>query len=648
MNVRSAITTMLALAALALGIGVTPATASGGAGGPRVTIAVLPQGTGLERLHAALPDAALGLLSPGLGDVPARQSYLDITQGNRVSESLYPDSLPPLHVSGGEVPPQAWAKVLDRADGAPAEIFPGLLAELLGGAGIPIGAEPDAGPAGLMAVSPDGRIGRAGCRAGQCPGVTVTAAEPSELAGLAERVDPARGDLLIAIEGPPAERKLLAIAVAGDGFDGGELTSATTRMDGYVVSTDLLPTILGRYGVDFPDEKVTGRAIESTGGELDVAALADRENRLSEIQDRRWGVLAVNLLLWAAAAALACAAGRRRGARIALPMLAVTMAAAPLLLLLTAWLEPSEVAERLIVGLGAPLLAALALVLAGRSGRGPYAAFAAVAGLTVGATALDVIAGSPLTALSLLGPNPALGVRFFGIGNELEATIAVLLLLGTGAGVAAARAGAPREGGEGRTMAIATIVVTVLAVLVFAPGRLGADVGAAITFPAGAAVAVIVALRLNRRQALLVLAAPVAALAALVLIDLVSGGDAHLSRSVLGAGGLHDLGDVFDRRVRQSLRSFPRYLDSPFLYATLAGVVLGVVYRRRIAGWLDGSGAARAGVAGAVAATIVGTAANDSGALLLMVGTGFIAAFCGLAWAQRDPENRLADGRPPR
>ena len=40
--------------------------------------------------------------------------------------------------------------------------------------------------------------------------------------------------------------------------------------------------------------------------------------------------------------------------------------------------------------------------------------------LTVAAYAVDVVAGSPLTASSLLGPNPGLGVRFFGIGNELE------------------------------------------------------------------------------------------------------------------------------------------------------------------------------------------------------------------------------------
>ena len=35
-----------------------------------------------------------GLMSAGLGAVPAEQTYLDITQGNRVFDSLYDAELP--------------------------------------------------------------------------------------------------------------------------------------------------------------------------------------------------------------------------------------------------------------------------------------------------------------------------------------------------------------------------------------------------------------------------------------------------------------------------------------------------------------------------------------------------------------------------
>ena len=485
-----ALLTFLALPAGAL--------AQGEAEEPRVTIAVLPSATTVEDLSAAVPDAGTAVLSAGIGLVPASQTYLDIGQGARLAPSLYPDLVPPLYVTGNRVSGVRWREVLDRAAEAPADLEPGLLASTLKGAGIPIAARPLAGSPALIAVDEDGRVRRTSrCEPGRCPGVSVTSVDLAELAELSSTATRRPGDLLIAVERPPTDRDdLLALGIAGEGFSGGgTLTSDTTRMDGYVLSTDLLPTILDRYDVDVPDS-VSGRAIEATG-DGDAGEVADREERLSEISDRRGPVLAFNLAVWVGLALGAAAVGGRSAARAALALLPTTMAAVPVLLLLAVALGASLLAERLLVGIGAPLLAAGALFACRRLGDPtPYGAFAAVAALSVGAVAIDVIAGSPLTALSLLGPNPAFGVRFYGIGNELEATIAALLLLGCGAGVTAL---APRD--PARAVAIAVAVAVLAAVLVFAPGRFGADVGAAITFPAGAAGAIIAALHLRRSRA---------------------------------------------------------------------------------------------------------------------------------------------------
>ncbi len=626
--------------ALAFGLSAPPPALAAPAQ-PRVTIAMVPPGTEVGEIAEAVPGISPGVLSSGLGAVPASQTYLDIGQGSRLFSSLYPRALPPLVVRGNRVRGSRWRAVIERAADAPADIEPGLLASTLADGGISIAASPLAGSSGLIAADRDGRVARAShCEPGRCPGVTVASVELSQLAALGRRLDENPEDLLIALERPPPERDLLAVGIAGPGFGDGDLTSATTRMDGYVTSTDLMPTILDRYGIEVPDG-VLGREIETTGGTPDAAGVAAREERLAQVGSRRWEVLAVNLIIWLAAVALAVAIGRRRGAAIALPLLGVTVTYVPALLLLGAALQPSELIERLIVGVGAPLAAAGSLlVLRGRLGeRAAYGAFALGAAISVGATAIDVLAGSPLTAISLIGPNPGAGVRFFGIGNELEATIAALLMLGTGAAVSALRPGNP-----GRAVALATAFGTLLAVLAFAPGRFGADVGAAITLPAGAAAVAIAALGLTRRRALLVAAAPAVALIALVALDLVFGGDAHLSRSVLAAGGFDELGDVLERRITLGARSFPRYLDSPFFVAVLALIAAGVLFRARIAAWMADHPAARAGVVGAVAATVVGTLANDSAALLLMVGTAFTVAFCGLAWGA-GPGSPPARGR---
>jgi hypothetical protein len=296
----------------------------------------------------------------------------------------------------------------------------------------------------------------------------------------------------------------------------------------------------------------------------------------------------------------------------------------PLAMLLGSAIRPEESAELLLVMLGAPLLGALTLAVL----RG-YRALAVASALTVLAYAIDVIAGSPLTKLALLGPNPGLGVRFYGIGNELEALLGVLVVAGAGAGLAGFAPGlAPRR------CAWAFLGFGLLAAFVFAAGRFGADVGAAIVFPVGAVVAAAAIAAGGRRSVLLVAAAPFAVLAALALIDLVSGANAHLTRSVLDAGGLGELSDVAQRRLQLSAHSFARPILLLFLPLVAALAALAIWRRDRLHAWLTAVPAMRAGLIGALAATTIGTLANDSGALLLEIGTAYLLVFTGYAWAE--------------
>ena len=137
----------------------------------------------------------------------------------------------------------------------------------------------------------------------------------------------------------------------------------------------------------------------------------------------------------------------------------------------------------------------------------------------------------------------------------------------------------------------------------------------------------------RRRTALLVIAAPFAVLALLALADLVSGANAHLTRSVLDAGGLGDLADVAQRRLQLSAHSFARPIVFFFLPLIAALAALAVLRRDRLAPGCAPTPALRAGLIGAVAATVVGTLANDSGALLLEIGAAYLLVFVGFAWS---------------
>jgi hypothetical protein len=438
-------------------------------------------------------------------------------------------------------------------------------------------------------------------------------------------------DLLIALEKPPpATNEALVVGIAGRDFDG-NLTSDSTRLDGYVLSTDVAPTILDRFGVDVPSEK-SGQAIRSEG-EIDPAAVESLGERMAAIPERRGPVIGFALLAWFVLLALAAALSRGRLARPGVRLAGLAVVYLPLVLLLGAALEPSLGVEQLLTIFGAPLLAAATL-----AALGGYRALAVGAAATVVAYAIDVIAGSPLTSLSLLGPNPGLGVRFYGIGNELEALLAVLVVAGTGA----ALAGFAPDASPRRSIA-AFLVAGLLAAFVFAAGRFGADVGAGIVMPLGAAAAAATVAERRRRGLLLAIAAPLAAVALLALVDLLSGADAHLTRSVLDAGGLDDLAEVAQRRLQLSAHSFARPIVFVFLPLLAAVAVLAIVQRDRIAGWLRPRPAMQAGLTGALAATLLGTLANDSGALLLEIGTAYLLVFAGFAWAEADD----APGRYP-
>jgi len=576
----------------------------------RAYLVFVPPSTTVKELAAA--GFSPGLMSAGLGTVTPEQTYLDIGAGNRVFNSLYDHRLgaPPPHAC------ESWFdEVEERAESAPDEIEPALLGRAVhevgvgvftkGAASCPLfGLESGTGIAG---VGPDrGTLEVEETRLGQ-------AAQTAAFLG--------RRGLVIAIATPTGKTDdPIPIGVAGRGFHG-DLTSDTTRTNGYVTSTDVAPTILEFFGAAVPDQ-MTGQAIR-TEGSVDPAAIESRGARMAVVSTRRGPVIGWSLLAWVLALALVVLVARPLApAAVRLAGLAVVYL--PVLLLVGAALEPAQWPETLLVMLGAPLLAAITL-----AALRDYRALAVAAGVAVGAYALDAILGSPLSALSLLGPNPGLGVRFYGIGNELESLLSVLVVGGIGAGLAGF---APRLS-PGRC-AVVFLVVGLVCAGIFASGEFGADVGAAIDFPMGVAVAALVVTGGRRRWILLVILIPLVVLALLALADLLTGANSHFTRSVLDAGGLHSLGDTAQRRLEQTAHSFVRPVLLVALPLVAIGVLVAVLRRATLASWVRDVPAMRAALIGAVVATIVATLANDSGALLLEIGAAYLLVFLGWAWAE--------------
>lgn len=378
-----------------------------------------------------------------------------------------------------------------------------------------------------------------------------------------------------------------------------------------VAVTDYAPTILRELGLEVPDE-MEGRPMESASGSAgDAESLADR---LSHIKGRRAPALRMCFGAWLLALALLALVGRRRqGSRLTL-LAAMWL---PAVALLTGAIDPSRAAETVTLALGS-LALALATDLLVRWPRAP----AVPAAVVIGAHLADLVAGSPLIVRSLAGPNPGFGARYYGVGNELEAILSVTVLLGAGAFLA---------GRRGRTVPAGFALVCLVTALFIGAGRLGADVGGVITIGAGAAAAVLASLPggVTKRALAIALVTPALAVAALVAVDIVTGGDAHLTRSVLDADSPGELVDVAERRFEISWSSLKQGTTplSVGLFAVALGY--GIARRREVLAPLRGDPAFAAGMWGALAATVVGALANDSGPTIFLVGAAALVLAAG-------------------
>lgn len=589
-------------------------------------------------------ELALGFMSATQGAYRPAQLLLDMSAGSRVALSLYDDDLPSgvrLVRERGAGRISRWPEILKRADGVPADIDPGSLTGAARASGRSVayvtidrgrnleaivGADRRGGVDPVELASTAG-IGDSTLALWRSNDVTI-ANLPGAAAGyraLDALLEARRArDALIVIQTPPdTPRRLLAIGAAGLGSGTG-LRSDSTHRAGLVVSTDLLPTVLEHVGVPLPAH-VQGDPIEANA-DRSVGQISALRGRVTQVGPRRWKVTLGGLAIALAIIAAVGLVQRRRWTALVGRGAFLAALWVPAVLLGTGAFSTSRLGEAAIIGLACALLALLSERLVAWP-RTPALAAAA----TVLAHLVDLAFGSGLIVRSLLGPNPILGARFYGIGNELEVTLAVATLVGIGAAVASA---------SPRTRIWSFAVVGGAVTLLLSWGRLGADVGASITLGAGVATAVVLSLEgtSTRRRVAIVLATPAVVLGVLAAIDLLTAGDSHFTRSVLRAGGLHELGDVFQRKLESSYGSLRRGVIPLLSVLALAALVAGLRLRARLLGPLGAYPGLRSGLYGTVAAVVAGVLTNDSGPVILLIGTVYLALAVG--YVQSRPRDR--------
>ena len=249
-------------------------------------------------------------------------------------------------------------------------------------------------------------------------------ASTDALAGaILERLDPERDAVVVVAPTTQPTHGLGVLGIHASEFEPGFLTSGNTRRAGYVLLTDLTPTIANLAGVELDEASMEGRAVERRDGPATGAArraeLVDAE-AAARFRDRvlypvvMTVVISVGLLALAAAAVLI---SRWDEVRPWLARVALVLLAFPSLTYLAAvfpFYEWGVAAYWLFLVLGSLLVGVLASMFAGRW-LGPLAVGY---GLLVGVVTVSIVGlGSRLQLATVFGDSPIVAGRFTGINN---------------------------------------------------------------------------------------------------------------------------------------------------------------------------------------------------------------------------------------
>lgn len=445
--------------------------------------------------------------------------------------------VPPRALPHGAATYDGWQQLARQAHTRGAAVRPGLLASVLEGAGQCVAA---AGPAAAIGAADElGHIAHydadpAKVRLDACPVTFIALPAPDDayLGRLLQQL-PAHATVVVsgmADEGGPIT--LHPLVVAGPGVQHGALTSQSTRQIGFVQTSDLTALVLARlapYAPHVADGRVT-----TVLPAADPTAPLDRARNLTRALAVEHAFVGPFFALFLGGCLLGVGTivlawwllrGRSRGGRAPLALRAVIavvsalVAATPVAAFLVGrwqwWTAPSpQVALALSVLGTAVALAAIALL--GPWRRHLLGPTTVLAGWTLAVIAADVVHGSRLQFVSLLGLQPVYGGRYYGQGNvgfALYATSALLLATLVAAPLLAR--------GRRRSAAVLVAVLGAAAVLVDGYPSWGADGGGPLALvPAFGYLTLRAAgARLTVRRALLIAGVAVCVVAAFALTD---------------------------------------------------------------------------------------------------------------------------------
>lgn len=373
----------------------------------------------------------------------------------------------------------------------------------------------------------------------------------------------------------PDANYLTPVMAMGPGLTPGILSSPTTKRPGIIRNTDLAPTILNYFQVA-PTAHIYGRSMQIIQEDNVLSSLSSLYDGIAlNYQVRppllRYYVLAQLVLVFLSLAAIFMP-GRKSLMLVLKPLLLAVMAFPVALLLLT--LFPHQSVSLLVVQLLAittTIIVAVHLTIKDPDRFLNY--FILISLFTSLCIALDIFLGSPMQKNSILGYDPIVGARFYGIGNEYMGVLIGATIIGVTALINGL--------GQRRRLFIlgAGVYFLVVLYLIAAPQK-GTNVGGSIAalFSFLVTMLLLLEVRFDPKTMLKVTAAVGTFLLALIFYDLQRPveNQSHIGRTahIILQGGPAEIVNIIIRKFSMNLKLIRYTIWSRVFIASLVSLAI--------------------------------------------------------------------------
>ena len=435
---------------------------------------------------------------------------------------------------------------------------------------------------------------------------------------LLEKIDFAETRLIVVTPYPSeasyeaGDRLTPVIIYDGRDTTGGVLTSDTTRRYGIVGNIDIAPTILDYFNITATN--TTGRKIVAVPMDNQLSFIQELNERTVNTSVIRYRILytfAVFEMLASVLALLSIVYRKKipKGfSSFSAGLLLSTIVVPLVLLILSVFGVGSIFKTYLMVAL---ITIILTLIIYFIFKKDPIKAIMFTSLLLVISLLLDIATGQNLIQNSILGYDPIIGARYYGIGNEF-----VGILLGSSLiGITALQE-------KYRKKPLILMLLFSILVLFIGYPKLGANVGGTITalFAFLFTYSMLAAKKMNYKRWSIILAIVTCAILSLAFIDFfLLEKKSHLAGAIqqIVTGGPVVIYQIIIRKVTMNIRVMSVTVWSRVLLIALG--ILGVLfYRPRglLKSLSEKYPSLLAGWSGIIVACIVGFAVNDSGVVM--------------------------------